>query len=208
MEESIIKPNESTPDLNKIKELALKILELKNRGDDHEREVATEKLEALLLKYNLTFEDIVSKDSFTREFKLHNLTDCIEILSQCIWDVKPTCDVRKVVAKKIILADLTHTEFIEVTEKYKFYWELYTKQKEEKFKPLFDEFLVAFIVKNQLGINNESFVDEKEQYTEEKIESIASVASSIEKGDFTSEQDESKALKTNLLDDSDLGKKK
>ena len=138
-----------TPDLDKIRELALKIKELATRGEDNERDVAQNKLETLILKYGLSFEDICETTSLKRIFKVHNNTDCVDLLSQCIWDVNPTAPVSKVSSKKQVLATLTSSQFIEVSEKFEYFWSLYIKQRDEYLNKLRDEFFVGFIVKNK-----------------------------------------------------------
>ncbi len=176
-----------TPDLDKIRELALKIKELATRGEENERDVAHNKLEALLKKYGLSFQEIIETESFKRIFQVENTTDCVDILSQCIWDVNPDAPVSQIVTKKQVLVSLTSSQFIEVTEKFKYFWTLYVKQRDKYIKQAKDNFLVGFIVKNKLGIENDS---NKEEMSQDQIDKVVDVAGDIEKGDFKIQWDQ------------------
>lgn len=175
-----------TPDVDKIRELCLKIKELHERGEEHERDVAGDMLEKIIAKYGLTLEDVSDLKSLKREFKINDFEDEVAILSQCIWDVNPSADVKMQKVKKLVLVSLTSAQFIEVTEKFKYFWELYLKQK--------DQFLTAFIVKNKLGLENDSNSDAK--ITKDEATEIAQMSDAIKKGEF---------YDPTLLDDSTLG---
>lgn len=175
-----------TPDVDKIRELCLKIKELHERGEENERDVAGEMLEKILAKYGLTFDDVSELKSLRREFKVDDLEDSVSILSQCIWDVNPVADIKMQKVKKLVLVSLTSAQFIEVTEKFKYFWALYLKQK--------DQFLTAFIVKNKLGLDNDS--NSEAQITKDEATEIAQMSDAIKKGEYQED----------LLDDSTLGK--
>ena len=148
--------SEITPDLDKVKNLIKKVKALADKGIDGERESAQQTLEKLLKKYGIKSKDIEQNNKTKRTFRIVNKDDCITILSQIIWDVVPDAKIKQHVRALEIYCSLTNEQFIEISEKYQYYWKLWCEEKQHT--------IIAFVVKNNLGVNqNEGnkILDEK-----------------------------------------------
>lgn len=152
-----------TPDSERVSHLIEKIREMSERGDDHERQVATSKLERIYKKYNISNKSAKSK----KEFKIHNSDESLRILSQCIWSVCGDIEIQ--FKGKKAYAIIEPIQFIEVCEKYNFYWQLYGDQKEQFFK--------AFIIKNELVAKSS-----KNGINQDEALKIGKIMNGIDKG--------------------------
>lgn len=149
-----------TNDSKKIKSLIKKVKELANRGDANERDVAKQKLNELMAKYDLKkFEPKVRK----RSFKLANYEDCKDIMVHCIIDTNPKSEIEGSLKSKELYVKLTDEEYVDVCEKFNHYYPEYYRQKQL--------FLKAFILKNEIGIVE----SENEEQEESEIEDLVSV---------------------------------
>lgn len=135
---------ENNSDLERIKELLQKVNELATRGVGGEKEAAQRKLEKLLNKYGLTLNSLNNEKSKERTFKIKNREDYVTILSHVIWDIHPDAKINQNTRKLEVYSKLTTEQYIEVTEKFDYFWKLWCKEKEE--------FMMAFIINNRLGI--------------------------------------------------------
>lgn len=153
-----------TKDSNEIKKLISKVKNLAEHGDKGERDNAKAKLKILLEKYNIKkFEEAKNKQ---RSFKLKDYEDCQVIMTHCILDTNKDCQITGDKRKKELYCKLTDKEYIDVCEKFNHYYTEYYKQKEN--------FLKAFIIKNDLGIVDSNVVSDID------IESILDVIDSVQ----------------------------
>lgn len=169
--------SQHTPDLDKIKELVNKVEALALRGVGGEKEAAKEKLKILLKKYGLALKELQSQRKTKRMFSLKNTGDCAVILDHIICDVDPKAKVWISPSIRKLTVWLNPEQFIEVSEKFRYFWKLYVKQKEL--------FLHAFLVKNNLGIDPN--VNCSDTMTEEEIDELRKMISAVEKGNFMPE---------------------
>lgn len=143
---------------NKIKEILLKFKALSEKGDGGEKTTATEMLNKALKKHGLTLEDLEKEEKEARTFKIKDRGDSSIILAQCIWDVVPNAEIKQNTKKLEIYCYLSASDFVEVSEKYKHYYNIWLKEKKE--------FLTAYILRNKIGIgepSGESKLSEEEQ---------------------------------------------
>jgi len=138
--------SEITPDLDRLKNLIGKVKGLADRGVDGERDSAQKTLEKLLNKYGIKLKDIEQQNKTKRTFRIVNKDDCITVLSQIIWDVVPDAKIKQHVRALEIYCSLNNEQYIEVCEKYEYYWKLWCEEKKHT--------LIAFVVKNNLGVNH------------------------------------------------------
>ena len=162
-----------TPDLDKVKSLISKVRELAERGVEGERNSAQDKLELLLKKYGLKLKDIEKENRLKRTFRISNKDDCITIITQTIWDVAPKTEIKQHNRKLEIYCNLTAEQYLEVCEKFEYYWKLYQQEKKE--------FTVAFVIKNKLGTDGHSGDTE---INEETKQGIKKKMDGITKGQF------------------------
>lgn len=125
----------------KAHKLLDKLTAMAERGEKHESQVAALKIKQLQKKYSLNNRSLNNQ----RVFKVQDWADHKNLLLQCIIDSKPTAKMEGDKTKKAILVDLTEQEFIEVNEKWKFYWKKLSIQKDALF--------AAFVIKNKIGVN-------------------------------------------------------
>lgn len=178
MKKEILNDTEITPDLDKLKTLLVKVKELAERGDSGERDVAKTKLEKLLKKYGLKLKDVELQNKNKRIFRIVNKEDCVNIISQTIWDVAPKVDIKQSTRKLEVYCSLTSEEYIEVCEKFNYYWNLWCKEKKQ--------FLTAFIIKNKLGTEGQSSKGEK--LDEETIAGIRKKMNGVAKGNYVNKK--------------------
>jgi len=173
-----------TPDLDKIKKTLLKVKELAERGEDGERVSAQNKLTSILKKYNINVSDIESEECIERDIKHNRDPDSRTILVQVILSVSDS-SVFVTKGQSCAHAKLTSTQYIEVVEKYKYYWELYKKQKAI--------FIRAFITRNGLfSINPDNTTTAK--ISEQEKNEVTRMMMSLTKGDFDSGKEKKVAL--------------
>lgn len=165
-----------TPDLERIKTLIGKVLELANKGIDGEKQAAKKKLEKLLSKYGLTLADIDSEDNkLKRTFRIKNRDDYKTILTQVICDVAPSVKIQENTRKLEIYSKLNAEQYIEVKEKFDYFWNLWCKEKEQ--------FTIAFIIKNSLGIKRGK---SKSNIDEEMVDGVKDKMSGVTQGEYVS----------------------
>lgn len=156
---------------DRIKELLLKLKALSEQGDGGEKENANDMLNKALKKHGLTIEDLEKEEKKVRVFKIKDRGDSSIILAQCIWDVLPNAEIKQNTKKLEIYCELNASDFVEVSEKYKHYYNIWIKEKKE--------FLTAYILRNKIGLSEssgESKLSEKEQLS--IIKKMASIEDS------------------------------
>ncbi len=67
-------------------------------------------------------------------------------MAQCIRDVCPNVAIRQSAKKLEVYCELNASEYVEVLEKYKHYYNLWLKEKKQ--------FLTAFIMINKIGLTS------------------------------------------------------
>lgn len=167
----MVKSKSVTPETEKIKNILLKIKELADRGEEHERNVAHNKLEFLLKKYKLSYSDLISNKPQHRRFEIDDKNDCLRLLSQCIWGVCIGTEINYK-GKFVYVSPITTEQFIEINEKFNYYWDEYKKQREV--------FFIAFISKNNLGV--ESCKGKK--IDNDKVLKVANMMRGMEKSNY------------------------
>ncbi len=152
---------------NKIKELLLKLKSLSEKGIGGEKDNATDMLNKALKKYSITLEDLEKEEKEPRVFKIKNREDSLTILFQCINDV--CADSRVDFSPKVLQAycDLNTSDYIEVSEKYKHYYNIWLKEKKQ--------FLTAYILRNKIGLSDKP--SDKEIDEEERLAIIKKMSS-------------------------------
>lgn len=155
-------------DSGKIKALMVKIKALADNGIDGEKETAKIKLNELLQKYNIKkFEE---KSKKKRVFKLADFNDCLTIMTHCIIDTDENAKIEGIKAKKEIYCKLTDSEYIDVCEKFNFYFPIFDNQRKN--------FVKAFIIKNNLGITEKEHTD-TEKISDKDFFEISKMAKDI-----------------------------
>ena len=166
----------STPDLDKIRETLKKLAVLAERGEDNERQTALGILQKLLQKYNLSIPDLVNPDLKEREFN-YSSRDNLTILSQCIWSINPDVQVSFDSGKNKVYVKLKSSDYIEVVEKFLYYYPLYEK---EKMK-----LMLAFICKHGLTTASNQCESNENSMTNEEIKQAALMMSGMSAGSFS-----------------------
>lgn len=133
--------NSPTPDMDRIREVLKKLAVLAERGEENERQTALEMLHRLLQKYNITLPDLINRDEKEREFS-YSSRDNLTILAQCIWSVNADAHVSFDSGKNKVFVNLKSSDYIEVVEKFIYFYPLYEKEKMKM--------MLAFICKHGL----------------------------------------------------------
>ncbi len=171
--------------LEKVISLAKKMKELADRGDPGEKENAAEFLEQLLIKHNLTIEDVVGEKTTERSFKYeYNNTVHRKFVMQVIASVigvnrQFTYTLYSKASYRIDwVVDITDAEFIEISEKLEFFWPIYKKEHEL--------FYGAFVQKNKLYTKDGKKKDEPlTPEEEEKIQKIMIISEGLDEHTLT-----------------------
>lgn len=129
-------------------ELLLKFKALSEQGNGGEKDTATDMLNKALKKHGLTLEDLEKEEKQIRAFKIKDRGDSSVILCQCIWDVSPDSKIQQNTKKLEVYCELNVSDFVEVSEKYKHYYNIWLKEKKE--------FLTAYILRNKIGLGEPS----------------------------------------------------
>lgn len=166
--------NQHTPDLDKIKSLLNKVNALAERGIDGEKDAARKKLKVLLEKYGIALKEIQANKRIKREFSLKNKTDCLDIFQHCVYVCAPKVKVFVYTYSCKAFCSLTPEEFVAVSEKFRYYWKLYEKQKAQ--------FLHAFLIKNNLSVSNED--NDNPTLSDVETKELMKLVSALEKGSF------------------------
>jgi uncharacterized membrane protein YcgQ (UPF0703/DUF1980 family) len=154
-------------DSKKIKNLMVKVKALAERGENGEMDNAKQKLKELMQKYQITkFEEQKYKK---RSFKLADYNDCKTIMVHCILDSSPDAEIDGSLQKKELYCKLTDEQYIDVCEKFNHYFPEFHKQREA--------FVKAFIIKNNLGIEN-TVSDEEEESVSDILDMMNGIKSS------------------------------
>ncbi len=169
--------NQHNPDLVKIKELLKKVGALAEHGIEGEKETAKRKLKILLEKYHITLNEITKNRKTKRTFSLKNTTDCASLFFHVVMDVEPKANLMIRSASRQMYVWLTPQQFIEVTEKYRYYWKLYEEQKKL--------FLHAFLIKNKIGLSPVGNCSDK--MNEKEADELMKLVNALNKGNFVSE---------------------
>jgi hypothetical protein len=114
--------------MSKILELAKKLHALAERGENHERENAADKLQRLMDKYNISFDDIDSDK--LQEFELLypgiDKKFVVQIIANvCGKKVPLWSDGTK---RKAFLIECSHTDFLLIQAKIEFFWKVYQEE--------------------------------------------------------------------------------
>lgn len=157
----------------RIKELLLKLKALSEQGNGGEKENATDMLNKALKKHGITLEDLEKEEKEGRTFKIKDRGDSSIILAQCIWDVVPNAEIKQNTKKLEIYCYLSASDFVEVSEKYNHYYNIWLKEKKE--------FLTAYILRNNIGLSEPS---RKSKMSEDELLSIVKKMASIEDNKF------------------------
>ncbi len=165
----------STPDLDKIRETLKKLAVIAERGEENERQTALGLLQRLLQKYNLSVQDLINTDLIVREFS-YSSRDNLTILSQCIWSINPDAQVSFDSGKNKVYVKLKSSDYIEVVEKFLYYYPLYEK---EKMK-----LMLAFICKHRLTTTSTQCAN-NENMSNEEAKQVALMMSGMAKGSFS-----------------------
>jgi len=126
-------------------ELAKKLSELSKRGDSGERDNASRQLEAVMKKYGIT-DDMLEHD-IKKQCEFVVVKEQMQFMRQVIASVCgkiPVYGVRGEERKKkqTLVVEITNSQFIEISEKFIFFWDRYHKDLEL--------FYSAFIQRNEL----------------------------------------------------------
>jgi hypothetical protein len=90
--------------------------------------------------------------------------------------------------KKELLAhaETTYSQYIEIIEKYNYYWKLFMEQKEL--------FLKAFVTRNELFSKNSVSLNQDTEGDDEEAQKIAKMMFSMDKGDYQPNKGETRRI--------------
>lgn len=159
----------------KIIDLLKKINELAKNGVDGEKQNASQRLEYLMKKYGVTFDMIESDTKTEREFVIRE--EQKKFFAQIVFSVCGLVDIMYYKKEKnkaksrrfVVMSDL---EFIEVSEKFSFYWNKYEQELIYFYK--------AFIHKNKLTTKPNEDRDQSTKPTPEEIEEYRKIMRMME----------------------------
>lgn len=129
--------------MDTIIDLLRKIKTLADNGIDGEREVAQKKFMQLLLKYDLTLDDIVDQSISWHAFGYKNVMEK-SLLLQCVGYIMQTREVRHAFVRnrKKLIFQITKTQAVDLTECYEHY--------KKELNGELDMFFSAFIHKHRI----------------------------------------------------------
>jgi hypothetical protein len=132
--------------------LAKKLKALAERGVEGEKDNAKEKLVALLKEYNLEEHQI---SDGLRTFERTTLNEGSVMLERIIKAVNPNAQimVKQISSKLILEVILTDMEYIEVRQKYKFFWRAYNRERKLLLTSFFNKHYSEF-TSNKGGYSN------------------------------------------------------
>lgn len=170
------------PDLEKVKELAVKLKTMAERGGtENERKVAEKKLSTLLKKYGLVLQDIYKNKIKERCFVFKHEDEKM-VVSHVLWTVVPsTTIISRVGKQKKAYCVMTTEQYIEAKEKLNHYL--------KHFRDARDNFIIAFILKNNLQVKEASESIRKISFDSK---SVSDMMRGISKTDYESENDSRK----------------
>jgi len=125
---------------------------------EHEVNTAKKHIEILLSKYNLTIENVLEEKVSRREFRIKNTyehTLLHQIIVNNVHTRKPFTGKYK--KYKIIVADLTDAEFINVSEAWSFHRKLFKRDMDVAL----NTFVNAYIVKHDIYSSFDEETEEK-----------------------------------------------
>lgn len=148
-----------------LKEKLRKIKRLAERGGEHERRTAAEMLERLLIKFNLTVEDLTNSEPRLCRFDCRRRQE-LTLLLHVVCKVKGVNQVaikrHKEGPKSAVYLELTPAQQEEVDIQFKTYRRALRKESEK--------LLDAFVLVNQ--IFNPDQPPQKTQLTREEVEQL------------------------------------
>ena len=148
---------------NKVIQLAKKLKELADRGEEGEKRSAEYHLNKLLEKHNLNLEDVLEEKREIRMFKISKEKE--KFFFQILASVIGKDSVKYKQLRTQIYVMLTMTEYLEIDTKFDFYWKAWKEELSIFYK--------AFVQKNKLyskPSENKKEEDEKEISPEERAE--------------------------------------
>lgn len=148
-----------------ILELAKKLNALAERGEGGEKANAQDRLKFIMEKYGVTFEMLEENKKSRFEFKAtkENFKFYNQVISSVCGNID-TFYYRNEINKvnRTIIAEVTELEYIEIIEKFQFYWKKYQED------PAL--FYSAFVQKNHLyAKTTDKDEDSEEEVTKEEI---------------------------------------
>jgi len=162
----------------KLIELIMKLRVMADRGTPNERVSAQNKLDNICEKYRININELLFPKSLKkRTFRLHSFTDEKDILIHCILDSVPESEVQGNETLRQIQVKLTDSKYKEVLDKFNHYWSLYQKER--------DALLTAFIIKNNIGIIDNS---SSEKEINQDVESIIDYLSVVKQENYKSNE--------------------
>lgn len=172
---------EKTTDIKKVKELASKLKEMAERGTEHERLVAENKLKSLLNKYGITLLDITKNEKKLRTFSFKNEDETM-IMAHVIWSIVPNININRKGKQKKAFCELTPNEYIEIKEKIKFYLADFDNQKKS--------FILGYILKNNLEVeSSDNHRREEDSDNEIDIKKLANMMHGIDEVNYKSKKE-------------------
>ncbi|OFY87773.1 MAG: hypothetical protein A3F72_02725 [Bacteroidetes bacterium RIFCSPLOWO2_12_FULL_35_15] len=140
---------------NNLFELIAKLRTMATRGGTPaERAIASIKLQELSVKYNINLDEyFIPVPKKKRVIKVADWSDSKNIMVHCILDTVPSAHIEGNDYGKKLIVSLSDKEYNEVIAKFAHYHESFLKEK--------DALLQAFILKNNLGVENCEASDEE-----------------------------------------------
>ena len=148
-----------------IKAKLKKVKALAEKGEKGERETAKKMLKDLTEKYsNIKLKE---KKLRKRTFKLADFEDCKTIMVHCILNANPDASIEGNLRRKELYVRLTNEEYSNVVFTFNHYYPIYASQK--------SSFLIAFILKNNLGVSKGQDVGDNNEDVNEIIGIMANL---------------------------------
>ena len=137
-------------DIETIKSKIQKLLELSERGEEHEAEVAKAKLEELLKKNNLTLEDISSVERKERVFRYKAEEELKLLIHIIISYVGSKSEMYKAATynqqAKMLFINLSDIEYVDIKNLFNFHVSEYKKEK----KAILESLPYAYLRRQQI----------------------------------------------------------
>jgi hypothetical protein len=165
---------------NKVFELAKKLNELAKRGEGGEKVNAQLKLNALMVKHNITLSQLEGVEITKRKFYINSDIEST-ILIQVVAKVLNMSQIKNYVnrdsrTRRFIAFELTDVQFIDVDAHFAFYWAIFLKEQ--------DNFVHAFCQAQNLFSNVPKQKSQQTPEQKEELKRILKMSDSIQKMDF------------------------
>jgi hypothetical protein len=133
-------------EFEEIKKKAEKLKALADRGERGERDNAREQLEKLLKRHGLSREDVFGHE-INRVFIVTTLNESSKILEKVIRSINPKAvmSVEQNKSKLTIKVALSDAEYIEVKQKYLYFWRSFNEEKQLLFSAFLNKHSQYFI---------------------------------------------------------------